>query len=696
MNEARSGREFADLNRLVAPRSIAIVGASEKGLGGNVTRNLLTHSTFDGKVHLVSARSTVVFGRPTVSSLGDLDADVDVVLVVVPREHVPDVLRQAERKGADFAVVMTAGFAEAGDDLGRELDREIAEVLASGSLRLVGPNCPGLGDLARPLGLTLQPGFADEVGPGSIGLVAQSGGLSRCILQAMHRGAAFSYFFSPGNQADLDIADYTNFLVDDPSTEVIALAVEHFPSGNRFARVAERARAAQKPIVLLKTGTSDAGREAASSHTGAIVGSKEALEAMCRRLGIALVDDVNHLVNVAAHLRRKVRPAAQTAAVFGMSGGAAVVVTDALARQGVPLSELEEDTCAKLRAVLPAGVPLSNPLDLAAASFVPGAFKEALRITAAAAEVGVVVVLLNAWYAGLTRLFVDACLEVAADTETAVVPVWMSSREGPELDDLEGAGLFPCRSAGEAAVVARALVSRVENRVPADEPMVEFPETGRLPSGVLLEDAGKELLRNVGITVTRETVVRDAAAAAAAARALGFPIIAKVVDPGATHRAGTGLVSGALRNDQHVGEAWSDLMTAAARHLPDVDRPAVLVAEFVEGELEAYIGLIRDPEWDAMISFGMGGRWIEELRDVTLLPLPATNHEVLDALDRSKLGRAMDRLRLPDDVRRQFADAVTRIGALAVARPEIAELDVNPVIVAPTRVVAVDALFRVN
>jgi acyl-CoA synthetase (NDP forming) len=687
----------------VAPESIAIVGASDnpKSLGGNVTRNVLTHSNFSGRVHLITDRHQEVLGHPTAPSLDALQDDVDVVLVLVPRQQVPGVLSAAQKRGAGFAVVMSAGFAEAGDTVGQELDAEIRNIVNAGSMRLVGPNCPGIGDLIRPLGLTIQPGFKDELRSGPVGVVAQSGGLTRCILQASHRGVGFSYFFAAGNQLDLDIPDFVNFLLDDPQTTTIALAVEHFPASERFSAVARRAREIGKPIVLLKTGVSEAGQAAAASHTGAIVGSRAALEAVARRHGVVLVDDVNHLITVAAHLSRGKSPRSNKALVFGMSGGSAVVLTDALAREGIDLAALSKETVDQLDALLPASVPRENPLDLAGASFGGESFRQALRSAAQAEEVGAVFVIFNAWYEGHTARFVEACLEIAPEIDIPLIPVWMSPRESAELGQLEQNGLMACRSAGDAAVVARRLLdATVPGRVLPETFAVHSPTldgyVGRGTEEILLEDVAKEALAEAGVRTTREELVATSDDARAAANRLSFPVIMKVVHPSATHRAGTDLVTAAIWTEEQLTVAWDRLDRAAVDHGIELRGPHVLVSEFVVGDIEAYIGVAQDAEWGTVLSFGLGGRWIEELGDTAVIPVPTTAAEVVDVLRQSKLAHAMDRLGTSKSARQALVDSVVRVSHFAANYPQVTELDLNPVILTSDAAVAVDALIRLR
>jgi acyl-CoA synthetase (NDP forming) len=655
----------------------------------------LSHSRFDGDVHLVNTRQPAVFGHATLRSLTDIDGEIDAMIVVVPREQVPQTLRDAQAKGVRFALVFSAGFAEAGDAVGVALEREIRDVLATGPMRMLGPNCIGLGDIGPPLGLNMQHGFKDELLDGPIGLVAQSGGLNRCILQAMHRGIGFSHFFAPGNQLDLEVADIVHFLAHDDRTKVIALTVESFPSSERFLLAADEARANGKPIVLQKNGQTAEGRAAAFSHTGGLVGSSSAMAAIARRHQIHLVTDVNHLVNVAAYLSRS-RPTGRTkAAVYGISGGSGVVMTDAVASQGVALADFASQTKAVLQQILPPTFTPSNPVDVSEAALAGEAFVTGLRAVANDPEVSAVLVTLNAWYPLITELHANACITVALEKPpAAIVPVWMSMKLGPELDALDRAGLLACRSATEGAVVARELARSAGGAPP---PVVRKLPAPCIPSdrssGLMLEDAVKRLLvTHFGIRVTREKRAETLEEAVNIAQEIGFPVIAKVMTETIPHRAGTGLVSARLMNRVELERSWARISAVARAQLANGTPWTVLISEFVDGEIEAYVGVVRDPEWGPIVSAGLGGEWIAELDDAALVAAPGTIDEVQRALAGSKLAQVLERREILPAALAEFTELVVKISEFAASNPQLVELDLNPVIIGPAGVVVVDAL----
>jgi acyl-CoA synthetase (NDP forming) len=684
---------FADLSGLVNPRSIALVGASQRegSLGAVAAANLVLHSRFDGQVHLVTDRTPTVLGVPTVPAMGDLPGTVDVTLILLPRGQVPAAVRAAAAHGSRFAVVMSSGFGESGDDEGHRLEAELCEISSATGIRVVGPNCPGLGDLRRPLGMTIQPGFKDELAGGPIGVVAQSGGLTRCILQGSHRGLGFSYFFSPGNQIDLDIADYVHFLTQDDGTDVIAICAESFTSPGRFREAVRLARDAGKPVVLLKNGRSSAGQQAARSHTGALVGSREAMDAIAREDGIVLVDEIGQLVDVAGHLATGRWPRNKSVAVFGMSGGAGVMVTDALSDRGVPLATLSDRTRAELVELSSPLTQPANPVDVAGA-FAADTFEKCLRVVVEDPAVGQVIVPFNAWYERHTATFARACVAVAKDTDLPIVPVWLSGRDGPELTVLRDAGLLPCHSARDAAAVAAAFATTAPP--PPAAPTVVVPPAA--DGKFLLEYETKQLLRSAGVPTTSERIVSTAADALAAASAIGYPVISKVLTSAVPHRAGTGLVSGRIDTPAALSDAYQELVTAAERFGLAPGSYSVLVSEFVVGQIESYVGVATDAEWGPMIGIGLGGEWIAEIDDAVLVPVPATAEQIHTALAGGKLAGVLARHAVADKVADGLAAIGEALSDIVRADPRITEIDLNPVIISGDRVVVVDALVRTS
>lgn len=678
------------------PRSVVVVGASERAgsLGAVATRNLLVHSGLEGPVTLVNSRGAPVLGRPTITAVEELDRPHDVAIVAVGREHAVAAVSALSARRTGFAVVVSSGYAEVGGH-GAALQDELLAAARRGGMRLVGPNSPGVANVRDRIGLTIQPGFADELVAGPVGLISQSGGLTRGVLQSMHRGIGFSGFFSLGNQCDLDIADYVHHFAHDPETRVIAAAVEGIPDTERFARAVAVAADHDTPVVLLKVGRSSAGRRAASSHTGSLVGAFSAARAHAAHLGVVLVDDIGELAIVAAHLARS-RPRRGGVAVYGLSGGAGVLASDALGQRHVPLAELAEPTVAALRPCVAVGVEPDNPVDVGGPGlFEPAAFAAGLRALVADDGVGLVLVTFNAWYDGHTRRFVDGCREVSADVAIPVVPVWTSERRGPEFDDLDAAGLPAVMSFSSAASVAEALLRVTEGGVdrgpiPTAARALRHRWSGR--AGVLDEAAAMMDLESAGLPTSRPRAVGSLREAAAVAEASGYPVVLKASNPTIPHREGLGFVSGPLPSAAALGEAWESVTSAVAAAAPPGSVTTLLLARYIADGIEAHVGVGSDPEWGPVVSVGLGGRLVEWIDDSELLAPSSSLAAAAKAIERTRLAAAY-RARWPQGQGLvALADVVRTISAV-VARPSpLVELDLNPVVLTEHDAIVVDAL----
>ncbi len=369
-----------DLGPLLHPRGIAIVGASaDTGKFSGRLVPALTAGRFSGRIYPVNPRHREMAGLPCFSSLAAVPDPCDLVIVAVPASQVPDVLRQAVDRGIAAAVVLSSGF----DEIGVEGQARAEEIRAlGGRIRIYGPNCPGLWQIRDGVVYTFSSQYrADALRVGSIGLVTQGGALGRAVLDAMDLGVGFSYWFSTGNEADLEVSDFVALLADDPGTDVVASLVEGWRDGRRFLRAAARCRAAGKPLIVAKIGQSAAGARAARGHTAKVNGSGPVAAAALRQAGCLLVDDVDELTDLAALLQRYPQPGSGGLGICTFSGGSGVLIADHATRAGVPLPDLGRETAAELEALLPDIAAIGNPTDLTTAVLQdPALARQALEI----------------------------------------------------------------------------------------------------------------------------------------------------------------------------------------------------------------------------------------------------------------------------------------------------------------------------
>ncbi|HEY7061367.1 MAG TPA: acetate--CoA ligase family protein [Chloroflexota bacterium] len=691
-----SDRAHRDLRPLLAPRSVAVVGASEGALGGQCLQSLVAFG-FGGPIYPVNPRREKVFGRRCYPSVEALPEMVECAAISVPAAQVLPVLRQCVATGVRAAVVNSSGFAgAAGGEQGQQLQDEVAAFAAEHGLLLCGPNCQGT--IAVPERAALY--FGDVTGlaaaprAGGLAIVSHSGSLMSALLRfGARRGLGFTYLVSSGNEIVLTAADYLPFLLRDEATRVVGAVLEQFRNPAAFAAAADLAVALGKPLLVLKVGRTEASRRAVRSHTGALAESTAVADAFCRDRGIVLVDSLEELCQTAQAFLKAGALAGPRLGVISPSGGTGCLVADAATAQGLTLPELAPATADAVRAViLPVGTA-ANPADLS------GPHLPALQATAELfAASGSLDALVFAHSYANERLL-DALPGVAADlppaarplfalfaTDAGVDAAWERAAAGADLVLLRG--LEPGLRAMRALVDYGALQRRQQaGERPAREPPRPRPPAPATRLATLEERAA--LLARLGIPLAACAVARDADAAVEAAGRLGYPVALKLDLP---HKSDVGGLRLDLRSDDDVRVAYAAL--AAVRAGPAAGEAAVLVQPMVAGGVELLVGAHLDPHLGMVVLCGLGGIYAETLQDVALGFPPFAGD------DGARLLRALRGYPLLQGARgRPPADVAAAAAALAaVARAAQAgafeSLDLNPLIVLPAGqgVVAVDCL----
>ena len=673
---------FADLTRLVTPRGIAIVGASQRegSQGRRLVDNVVLHSAFQGGVFAVHPSATEMLGLPCFASIDDLPDDaVDVALVMVNATQVLPVLQQCAAKRIAFAVVMSSGFAEVGG-AGALMEAQITALCASTGLRVYGPNCPGFVNVRERIGMTFSPSFKDDLNDGPIGLATQGGGLGRNVLQSLAHGPGVGLWFSGGNAADLDLPDFIAHMARDPKIQVIAVLMEGIKDGARLIRALALARDQGKPVVVLKIGRSEHGIRAAQSHTASIAGSAQVNSAVFRQYGAIEVDDLHELATVSRMLLAGAPQAGKGLCIYTFSGGTAALAADLAGAAGIALAELQPTTVAALRAILPAFANTTNPVDTTADILRdPAMAGQCLRIVCADENVGTVLFPIPMDYADITQDMAQTILEVAASSDKRIVPVWMSRRMGAGFQAMDRGGLLPFLSLTDAFAALRKI--HADSAAPQAPAPQALHATGAAPSA-LSEIEAKALLRGAGIDVPAGHLARTADDAARHARALGFPVVMKVVSAQIAHKTEAGGVRLNIQSEQQARDAFAAIQDSVASHRPDAQIDGVLVEKmFPAGGREVLIGVHRDAAFGPVLSFGLGGIYVEVLKDVTHRAIP---------LDRAQARRMLREIRafaLLEGVRGQppadlqaLEDLLLKVSDFVVQQgPRLRELDLNPV-----------------
>lgn len=677
-------RAFPDLTRLVTPRGIAIVGASQRegSQGRRLIENVVLHSAFQGGVFPVHPSSTEMLGLPCFASVDDLpEGAVDVALVMVHAALVLPVLQQCAAKRIAFAVVMSSGFAEVGGE-GALMEAQITALCASTGLRVYGPNCPGFVNVRERIGMTFSPSFKDDLNEGPIGLATQGGGLGRNVLQSLAHGPGVGLWFSGGNAADLDLPDFIAHMVQDPQIKVIAVLMEGIKDGARLIQALALARARGKPVVVLKIGRSEHGIRAAQSHTASIAGSAQVNSAVFRQYGAIEVDDLHALATVSRMLLAGAPQHGKGLCIYTFSGGTAALAADLAGAAGIALAELQPATVAALRAVLPAFANTSNPVDTTADILRdPAMAGQCLRIVCADENVGTVLFPIPMDYADITQAMAQTILEVAACTHKRIVPVWMSRRMGAGFQAMDRGGLLPFLSLTDAcAALQKIHAGSTVAPSPAPQGGVLHAHGGA--PRALSEIEGKALLRGAGIDVPSGHLAATADEAVRHARAIGFPVVMKVVSAQITHKTEAGGVRLNIQSEQEARDAFAAISDSVAARRPEAQVEGVLVEKmFPAGGREVLIGVHRDAAFGPVLTFGLGGIHVEVLKDVThrAIPLDRTQARLMlgeiraFALLQGVRGQPPADLQALEDLLLKVSDFVVQQG------PRLRELDLNPV-----------------
>lgn len=706
MPESRRLYRHDELARMLNPASLAIIGASARAgaFGERVLGNL---RDYQGRIHLVNARYPEIAGRPCHPSVLALPESPDVAVITVAREVVDEVVEQCIAAKVGGMIVFASGYSETGKpERALQQERLAARARESG-IPLIGPNCIGTVNFRLKSRITFMP-YAEmpTPGPGAIGIISQSGALGFGMEQAMHRGVAVSHVLTSGNSCDVDMADYVAYLADEPECGAIAMLFEGMADPTRLMRACDYALSRNKPVVTCKIATGEYGATAAMSHTGSLAGSQAAYRAAFERAGVVLVDDFMSLMETASFFAKAPTPKARGIAVLASSGGAAIMAADSAEQHGLPLPQPEPEAKAVLEARIPEFGSTRNPVDVTAMVMNdPQCIPDCAEALMADPNYGAMVVptVFASEAAGLRVPFYD---EVAARHGKPVVNVWTSDwLEGPPSHLLERAPhitLFRSMDRAFATLAAwhrRAALIATPRAIPT--PLAA--QGARDKAAALLAAAGKTLTEReskdafalYGIPVVQERLAHSREEAAALAASLGFPSVLKVESPDLPHKTEAGVIRLNLKSADEVAAAYDAVMANAAKVTPPPRINGVLVQPMVPQGAEIMVGARVDPLFGPLIVVGLGGIFVELLKDTAVALAPITHSEALGLLGKLKGQAMLDGFRGAAAVDREaLAEVICRIGEfIADHRDGVAEIDVNPLICAGDRVLAVDALI---
>jgi acetate---CoA ligase (ADP-forming) len=685
----------ASLRPFFAPTSVVVIGASTRkdSIGGLLFRNVLA-AEYSGAAYPVNRTGESVGEVKGYTSVEQLPETPDLAVICLPGANVLPAAEAVLRRGVPALCVISAGFAETGRE-GLERERELVELVRSHGARLIGPNCLGLAVAAPRLNATFGP---RDLPPGTIGFSSQSGALGLALLEtAEARNLGLSAFVSIGNKADVSSNDLLEYWEDDPETNLILLYLESFGNPRRFGRIARRV-ARRKPILAMKSGTTSSGARAASSHTAALAGSEAAVDALFQQAGVLRAETLEELIDAAALLSTQPLPAGRRVAVLTNAGGLGILAADACDAQGLELPDLNETTKERLAEFLPAEASLGNPIDMLGSA------------TAQSYESAVPALLGDPVIDALIVLFVPPVTagaeEVAAavlravervgDLDKPVLAAILSAEGTPtSLQGTSSVAVFPypesaARALGLAARRAEWL-RRPVGSVPALD-AIDAKGARAVVERILEEteerwltaDELRTILRAYGIPFVQERSAATVEDGIAAARELGFPVVVKTAKAGA-HKTETGGVALDLGDEAAVREALERIGTPA------------LVQPMVEGGAELLAGVVQDQTFGPLVAFGPGGIFAELIGEAGFRIAPLTDEDASELVHSGKTGRLVAGYRgAPAADGDSLEELLHRLSRLGEDLPELAELDLNPVLGRPDRCTAVDARARVR
>jgi acetate---CoA ligase (ADP-forming) len=726
------------LEALFAPKSVAVIGASTKpdSLGRAVFKNILFHG-YTGVVYPVNPKAKSILGVKAYPSVLDIPDEIDLAVIIVPAIAVANVLEECGRKGVRAAIVISAGFKEIGEE-GAQRERELQQIAQRYGIALLGPNCLGIinTDPNVSLNATFAPGMPRH---GNIAFISQSGALGVAALEyAQRQKIGLSKFISIGNKADLHENHLLEYLKDDPLSDVILLYVEDLEDPQGFHRLATEItseRPKKIPILAIKSGRTLEGAKAATSHTGALAGSDEVYDSIFMQSGVLRVETIEELFDYAIAFAQQPLPQGNRIAIVTNAGGAGILATDAAVRHGVQLAEFTEETVKRLRNLLPPTANVANPVDMTGEPN-EQRYETVVRTVLEDPNVAGVVVIaaphILMSLENIARHIVRAVQALTPDPAPSPrpnPPAPFPKREGggsplrageglgegssggkvqkpvlaclmavtdarPAIEILEEANIphysFPERAARALAAMARYREwvhrPRTEYRVFTDVQIEQARETiaraKRQGRSLLLEPEAHDVLKAYGFPMLKYHLAKSEDEALQAAHEIGYPVVLKIVSPDIAHKVDVGGVKLDIHSDAELRENYRQMLADVQKAKPDARIFGVFVQEFIKGGKETILGLKRDPLFGPLLMFGLGGIYVEALRDVTFRIAPIRELGVHRMIRQIRGFKILEGFRgePPSDID-AIAECLARLSQLATQLEEIVELDINPLVV---------------
>jgi acetyltransferase len=671
---------------------VAVIGAArEEGKVGRTIFDNIIGSGYKGKVFPVNPKASDINGHKCYSSILDVKQDISLAVIVIPAKFISKVLEECSEKGIKYAIIISAGFKETGVK-GAKREKRLIEKAKDYGIRILGPNCLGMIDASCPINASFS---ANMPLKGKISFISQSGALLTSVLDwAKTSKIGFSKVVSLGNKADISENDLFEAWKNDPQTDVITAYLEGVTDGKEFIRISSKA-SKKKPIIVIKSGNTDAGARAVSSHTGTLAGSNKAYEAAFKQAGIIRADTIKELFDYAKAFSYQPLPKGKKVAIITNAGGPGIMATDACENNGIQLSSFSTETIDKLKSFLPEAANLYNPVDVLGDAL-SDRYKKALEVIIQDNNVDAVVVLLTPQAMTEDLETARAIFDVMDKSEKKIT-VMTSFMGGDEVK--KGISYLtkkriPNFEIPESAVsTLKVMMDYNDWRAEKSYPVIEFNvdeekvksvfdrcrSEGRLELGEL---EAREILEAYRIPVPKAEVACDVEEAKKIAAGMGYPVVLKIVSPNILHKTDVGGIKVGIEDEKELEESYDDILFSVKRYMPGANISGILVQEMVKDKKETIIGISDDLQFGPMIMFGLGGIYVEVLKDVSFRIAPISEKIAREMIGEIKTIKLLKGIRgeTPSDIE-SIVDVLLRMSQLVTDFPEIMEMDINPLFV---------------
>lgn len=676
----------------LSPTSIAIIGASDKegSIGRAITSNIM--KGYKGTIYPISPTRDTVFDKKAYKTVLDVSEQIDLAVIITKNTIVPTVLEECGKKGIKGAIVITAGFKEV-DEGGAKLEQQLKEIAKKYNIKVIGPNCLGVMNLAPK---TMMNSTFLKITPksGEIALVSQSGAICAALVEdASAQGIGFSAVVSMGNKADMNEIDVLEMLADHEQTKVIVMYLEDMGDGQKFLKICKNiTKNLKKPVLVLKSGRSPEGAKAAMSHTGALMGSDEIYEALLKQSGAIRVDTMGELFDYATAFSKQPLPLDGDLVIVSNAGGPAIISTDACSKLGIKMAKID-DIRPKIDAVIPPWGSSRNPVDIVGDADY-NRFNNVLENVLSHKNVGTVIAMCTPSATLDYNKLAEVIVSMSKKYKKTILASLMGLDEGIKNRQIMAEGGVPYYTYAEAAIqTLKAMLRFVEWIKSPEGKIVTFKVNTNKVKKIfdkvkqerrqnLLEEEGQEILRAYGLPLPQSALAKTEQEAVKIAKKIGYPVVLKIASPQIIHKSDAGGVKVNIQNDKDTCSAFKEIIKNAKKYNKNAVIKGVLVVEMVKGGKEMIIGSKQEPGFGPVLMLGMGGIYVEILKDVTFRLAPVTDKEAEDMIASIKTKKLLEGVRgeKPSDLAK-LSECIQRLSQLVTDFTEIKELDMNPVLV---------------